>query len=149
LLGVRAAAVSPDGREVYVTSSDKVMVFGMGAAVVSARAAATRAGMAQLRVACPAALRRRCSGRVELTRTVLGARHGRRRARPRRIAVGYSSRFSIRPGHEAVVRVRVSGTAARRLLAHGRVRLMASVHADALAGGSGYGRHVLFGLRPR
>jgi hypothetical protein len=94
-------------------------------------------------------LRRRCSGRVELTRTVAGSRHGRRAARPRRIAVGYSSRFSIRPGHEAVVRVRVSGTAARRLLAHRQVRLMATVRADALAGGSGYGRHVLFRLLHR
>jgi DNA-binding beta-propeller fold protein YncE len=148
-LEVQAAAVSPDGREVYVTSFDKVEVFGMGAAVVSARAAATRAGMAQLRVACPSALRRRCSGRVELTRTVAGARHGRRVGRPRRIAVGYSSRFSIGPGHEAVVRVRVSGTAARRLVAHRHVRLMATVRADALAGGSGYGRHVLFRLLHR
>jgi hypothetical protein len=45
--------------------------------------------------------------------------------------------------------VRVSGTAARRLIAHRRVRLMATVRADALAGGSGYGRHVLFRLLHR
>jgi DNA-binding beta-propeller fold protein YncE len=149
LAGVQAATVSPDGHEVYVTAGDRVMVFGIGAAVVSARASTTHAGEARLRVACPSALRRRCSGRVELTRAIRGARRGRHGARTRRIAVGYSSRFSIRPGHEAIVRMRLSHAALRSLLARRHVRLMAVVRADALAGGSGYGRHLLLTLARR
>jgi DNA-binding beta-propeller fold protein YncE len=147
LTGVHSATVSPDGREVYVTASGNVMVFGVGAAVSSARAPATRAGSADVRVACPSSLPRACSGRVELMRSVISAgRHGRHRARPLRVGAGFSGRFSITPGHEALVGVHLSRSAQHTLLAHRRVRLMAVVLADPSAGGSGSGRNVVFGL---
>ena len=79
LEGVAGAAVSPDGREVYVAAarSDAVMVFGLGAAVATGRTSATRAGTARVRVECPRGLRRSCTGHVELTRVLAGrATHG-------------------------------------------------------------------------
>jgi DNA-binding beta-propeller fold protein YncE len=149
LQGVSAAAVSPDGREVYVVAakSSAVMVFGIGAAVTTAHAAATHAGTATVRVVCPAGLRHACSGRVDLTRAVASAarRHGRR-MRVRRVEVGQSGLFSIRPGHQASVRLRLMPTARRLLLDRRRLRLMAVVRAAPSSGGSGYGRHVVFRL---
>jgi len=149
LRGVEGAAVSPDGREVYVTASasSAVMVFGVGAAVSSAQAATTRAGTASVRVACPAALRRSCSGRVELTRVIAQrATHGRHRAHATRIAAGSSARFTIVPGDHATVRVRLARSARRLLVARGRLRLMAVVRANPSGGGSGYGRRVVLSL---
>ena len=149
LQGVSAAAVSPDGREVYVVAakSDAVMVFGIGASVTTTHAAASRAGTATVRVVCPAGLRHVCSGRIDLTRAVASAaKHRDHRARVRRIEVGRSSPFSIRPGHQAGVPLRLTRPARRLLLHHRRLRLMAVVRAAPSAGGSGYGRHVLFRL---
>jgi DNA-binding beta-propeller fold protein YncE len=149
LQGVSAAAVSPDGREVYVAAakSDAVMVFGIGASVTTTHAAASRAGTATVRVVCPAGLRRVCSGRVDLTRAVASvAKRRDHRARVRRIEVGQSSLFSIRPGHQAGVPLRLTRRARRLLLHHRRLRLMAVVRAAPSAGGSGYGRHVWFRL---
>jgi DNA-binding beta-propeller fold protein YncE len=149
LQGVSGAAVSPDGREVYVVAakSDAVMVFGIGAAVTTAHAAATHAGAATVRVVCPAGLRHACSGRVDLTRAVasVAKRHGHR-VRVRRAEVGRSGLFSIRPGHRASVRLRLMPPARRLLLDRRRLRLMAVVRAAPSAGGSGYGRHVVFRL---
>ncbi len=149
LQGVSGAAVSPDGREVYVVAakSNAVMVFGIGAAVTTAHAAATRAGTATVRVVCPAALRHACSGRVDLTRVLARAakRHGRR-MRVRRVQVGQSGLFSIRPGHQASVRLRLMPSARRLLLNRRHLRLMAVVRAAPSAGGSGYGRHVVLRL---
>jgi DNA-binding beta-propeller fold protein YncE len=145
LEGVTAAALSPDGHEVYVVAgkSDAVMVFGIGAAVTSAQAAATRAGAARVEVVCPAQLHRACSGRVELTRAVAVAarRHGRH-ARVARLNAGGSGAFSIAPGHARSVRVQLTAGIRRRLVARRHLRLMAVVHAKPAAGGSGYGRHV-------
>lgn len=149
LQGVSGAAVSPDGREVYVVAdkSDAVMVFGIGAAVTSGEAAASRAGTARVRVVCPVGLRHACSGRVDLTRTVAGtARRRGHRARIQRVGVGRSGLFSIAPGHQASVRVRLTPAARRLLLKRQRLRLMAVVRADPSAGGSGYGRHVVLRL---
>ncbi len=150
LQGVSGAAVSPDGREVYVVAdkSDAVMVFGIGAAVTTGETAATRAGTARVRVVCPVGLRHACSGRVDLTRTVAGTTRRRRghRARVRRVGVGRSGVFSIGPGHQASVRVRLTPAARRLLLRRRHLRLMAVVHADPSAGGSGYGRHVTLRL---
>jgi DNA-binding beta-propeller fold protein YncE len=149
LQDVEGAAVSPDGREVYVAAagSNAVMVFGIGAAVTTAQAAATHAGIARVRVECPAGLRRSCSGRVELTRVLAGrARHGRRRVRVRRIGAGDSARFTISPGDRATILVRLSRSARRLLVAKRRLRLMAVVRADQFAGGSGYGRGVMLSL---
>jgi DNA-binding beta-propeller fold protein YncE len=152
LSGVQGAAVSPDGREVYVaaSTSNAVMVFGVGAAVASGHAAATRDGAASLRVACPAGLRRACKGRVELMRVVGHRdRHGRHRVRLARIAAGASARFTIRPGHHVTVAVRLLPSARRLLITRRRMRLMAVVRADPSAGGSGYGRRVVLSLARR
>lgn len=149
LQGVGAAAVSPDGREVYVVAakSNAVMVFGIGASVASTSASASRAGLATVRVACPAGLRRRCSGRVDLTRTTTGAAKRRgQRVHVRRLDFGRSGRFSIQPGRQASVALRLTPAARRLLLHRRRLRLMAVVRAAPSAGGSGYGRHVVFRL---
>ncbi len=145
LEGVAGAAVSPDGREVYVaaTRSNAVMVFGLGAAVTTGHTSATRAGTARVRVECPRGLRRSCTGHVELTRVLAGrATHGRHRRRTRRIAAGSSARFTIRPGHLATISVRLSGSSRHLLAARRSLRLMAVVRADPFAGGSGYGRRM-------
>ncbi len=147
--GVQGAAVSPDGREVYVAAagSDAVTVFGLGATVASGRTSATRAGIARIRMACPSGLRRPCSGRLELTRAVAvrsrSRKHGRHVAR---IAAGGSGHFTIAPGHRADVSVRLTRSSRRLLAARRRVRLTAVVHADPFAGGSGYGRHLTLSL---
>jgi DNA-binding beta-propeller fold protein YncE len=146
LSGVTDAAVSPDGREVYVVASKSsaVMVFGVGAAVTSGHAAATRAGTARVSVACPAGLHNACTGRVNLTRAVALAakRHGHR-VRVRRTKLGNSAVFSIKPGRHADVQVTLTSQARRLLGSQRRLRLMAVVHAAPAAGGSGYGRHLL------
>jgi DNA-binding beta-propeller fold protein YncE len=145
--GVEALAVAPGGHQVYVVGHGEVAALGLGAAVTSARAAAARTGSAMVRVACPAGLRLPCRGHVELTRLLAHARrHARHRARVRRIALGASARFSIRPGGQTVVRVRLSSTAVRLLRAHRHVRLAAVVRSDASGGGSGYGRHLMLTL---
>lgn len=149
LRDVQAAAISPDGHEVYVVGAGKgaVMTFSIGAAVTSARAAATHAGSARVRVTCPAALRRPCSGRVELMRRLASAgRHGRHRARARRIEIGGSSGFTIRPGRQAIVGVRLSQAGERLLRSRHRLRLTAVVRAAAHGGGSGYGRRLILTL---
>jgi DNA-binding beta-propeller fold protein YncE len=148
LAGVEALAVAPGGRQVYVVGSGEVAALGLGAAVTSARAAATRTGSAMVRVACPTGLRVFCRGHVELTRLLAhrSRRHSRHRAGVRRIALGASARFSIRPGAQTVVRVRLSGNALRLLRAHRHVRLAAVVRSDASGGGSGYGRHLILTL---
>jgi DNA-binding beta-propeller fold protein YncE len=145
-LAVSAAALSPDGREVYVVdhTDGTVMVFGIGAAVTSAHAAATRAGQAQVVVACPAGLRRPCRGRVELTRAVAGAasRHAGHRRRIRRLAAGRSRSFTLAPGHARRIRVELTAATRRRLAQRRRLRLMALVRAYPSGGGSGYGRDL-------
>ncbi len=158
LKGVSGAAISPDGHQVYVVSqgSDAVMVFGIGAAVTTGNAAASRTGLAHVSVACPAGLRRACSGRLQLTRAVArAARHGRRhrhgshRVHVRRVTVGRSGSFSIAPGAHASVGVRLSQQMRRLLARRHRLRLMAVVRANPAAGGSGYGRHVTLALARR
>ncbi|HEY1450539.1 MAG TPA: beta-propeller fold lactonase family protein [Solirubrobacteraceae bacterium] len=146
--GVTDAAISPDGRQVYVvaSTSDAVMVFGIGAAVTSAHAAATRAGAVIVSVACPSGLRQACSGRVQFTRAITRvARRGRRGPRSvhvRRVAEGASGEFSIAPGRRASVRVRLTSQMRHLLSRRHRLRLMATVRANPSAGGSGYGRRV-------
>lgn len=150
---VTGAAVSPDGREVYVAASrsSAVMVFGVGAAVTTGQALATPAGAARVDVACPAGLRNACTGRVDLTRAVgrvARTRRGRR-VQVRRVGSGHSGVFSIKPGHHAGVAISLTPSARRLLTRHRRLRLMAVVHAAPSAGGSGYGRHVLLALGHR
>jgi DNA-binding beta-propeller fold protein YncE len=145
-LAVSAAALSPDGHEVYVVdhTDSTVMVFGIGAAVTSAHAAATRTGHAQVLVACPAGLRHPCRGRVELTRAVAAAasRHAGHRRRIRRLAAGRSGSFTVAPGHARRIRVELTAATRRRLAQRRRMRLMALVRAYPSGGGSGYGRDL-------
>jgi DNA-binding beta-propeller fold protein YncE len=70
--GIDGAALSSDGREVYVTArgSGEVMVFGVGAAVTTSQASATSAGLARVSVACPRDLSTSCAGNVMLLRSV-------------------------------------------------------------------------------
>ncbi len=151
LQGVEGAAVSPDGRFLYIAAAkiDAVLAFGVGSNVTSASASASHAGIARVRLDCPRAMRRSCAGQLELTRAVRAATsHGSHRRRLQRIAAGGSRRFAIRPGARATVSVHLSPSARRLLLAHRRLRLMAIVRADPLAGGSGYGRAVRLSLGP-
>jgi DNA-binding beta-propeller fold protein YncE len=147
LQGVEGAAVSPDGRNVYIADAkiDAVLAFGVGSAVTTARASATRAGIAGVRVQCPRALRRPCRGRLELTRAVRSGRRAHRR-RLRRIAAGGSGGFAIRPGSQATISVRLSPSSRRLLLGRRRLHLLAIVRAAPSAGGSGYGRPVTLSL---
>jgi DNA-binding beta-propeller fold protein YncE len=146
LAGVAGAAVSPDGRQVYVAASesDAVMAFGVGAAVTTARASASSAGLARVSVACPAGLRRACNGRVDLTRALAHTTrlHGHRHVLVRRLAAGRSGAFSIKPGRHATVALRLTPSARRLLRGRGHLRLMAVVRAHPSSGGSGYGRPV-------
>ena len=50
------------------------------------------------------------------------------------------------PGRRATVSVRLSRYARRLLVARGRLRLAAVIAADPLAGGSGFGGHLLLKL---
>ncbi|HTZ86854.1 MAG TPA: beta-propeller fold lactonase family protein [Solirubrobacteraceae bacterium] len=158
LQGISDAAVSPDGHQVYVVSqrSNALMVFGVGAAVTTGHAAASRAGLAHVSVACPTGLRRACSGRVQLTRAIVHAsrrghngRHGARHAYVHRVTAGRSASFSIAPGAHASVGVKLSARMRNLLARRHRLRLMAVVRANPSAGGSGYGRHVTLALTHR
>jgi DNA-binding beta-propeller fold protein YncE len=151
LEGVEGAVVSTDGREVYVAASgsDAVTVFGVGAAVTTGHTSATRAGIARVHVDCPRALRRACVGRVELTRLERArgrSLHGSHRRHLLRAAAGDSAPFTISPGGRATITVHLSAASRRLLAARKRLRVMAVVHAAPSAGGSGYGRRVLFSL---
>jgi DNA-binding beta-propeller fold protein YncE len=149
MTSVEGAAVSLDGRNVYVATGtgNSIVAFGIGAAVTTARASVTHAGMASVGVQCPRGLHRPCTGQVELTRGVLASatRAGHRR-RLTRIKAGRSARFTISPGHRATISVRLAGSSRRILLARRRLRLMAIVRADPLSGGSGFGQPVTLSL---
>lgn len=146
LEGVTGAALSPDGRQVYVAAagSDAVMAFGVGAAVTTASTSASRAGLAKVSVACPAGLRHDCAGSVSLTRAVarVSRRDGHRRTHVQRWSAGRSGSFSIAPGHHAAIAVHLTASARRALSGHKRLRVMAVVRARPAGGGSGYGRRL-------
>jgi DNA-binding beta-propeller fold protein YncE len=147
---VEAAAVSPNGQNVYLVTKDGlVLAFGIGAAVTSADAAATHTGLAHVSVACPARLSRPCRGRLLLTRRVAArTRHGHQ-YRALRIAVGHSGVFAIAPGSRATVAVRLDDSARRLLAGRRRLRVTATVHASRYAGGSGFGHTLVLALAHR
>ncbi len=153
LSGVEAAAVSPDGSDVYVvTSNDKaVLAFGSGAAVASASATTTDKGLARVAVACPERMSRPCGGRIALTRVAdVRVAHGRHRLlRRMRVAAGGSGPFAIAPGRRALVAVRLDSSAREALRARTRLRVTATVHAKRADGGSGFGRRVALRLSRR
>jgi sugar lactone lactonase YvrE len=149
---VEAAAVSPDGNDVYVvTRRDKaVLAFGIGAAITSTSAPATDAGVARVTVACPERMSRPCRGRIALTRVadvrVARARHRLRRAR---VGAGGSNAFAIAPGQRALVVVRLDSSARQALQGSLRLRVTATVRAGRSDGGSGFGRRVALRLSRR
>ncbi|HMD58034.1 MAG TPA: hypothetical protein VKG82_11255 [Solirubrobacteraceae bacterium] len=151
LKGAQAAAVSPDGRDVYVATvnAKAVLAFGVGASVTSTAAAASRSGLAHVSVACPAHLARPCRGQVLLTRVVrMRARRGAGERRVR-VAAGRSGVFAIGAGDRALVTVRLYGSAHGALLGERRLRVTASVRAERFAGGSAFGRRLLLRLARR
>lgn len=152
LSGVEAAAVSPDGSDVYVvTRNDKaVLAFGIGAAVTSATAAATDAGVAHVTVACPERMSRPCDGRIALTRVAdVRVTHARHRLRRLRVGAGGSRAFAIAPGRRALVAVRLDSSARQALRGSVRLRVTATVRAERSDGGSGFGRRVALRLSRR
>jgi len=151
LNGVEAAAVSPDGENVYVlTSNDKsLLAFGIGASVTSADAAATRDGLARLSVACPARLSHPCRGQLVLTRRVELHAHRGHRGRVVRITAGRSGVFAIAAGHHATVAVRLDRSARGLLSGRRRLRVTAIVSASRFSGGSGFGHTLVLALAHR
>lgn len=148
LTGVEAAAVSPDGRNVYVVTSNSkaLLAFGIGPAIMGA-ASTSRPTSALVRVACPARLAQGCRGRVIFTRMLRRHAGRRRHAVLARIVVGRSHSFTIAPGSRPNVLVRLVPAAGSFLHRHHRIRVTASVHAARSAGGSGLGRSVWLYLR--
>ncbi len=149
---VEAAAVSPDGSDVYVvTRKDKaVLAFGIGAAITSATAAATDAGVARVTVACPERMSRPCRGQIALTRVAdMRVAHARHRLRRLRVGAGGSNAFAIAPGRRALVVVRLNASARRALRGSLRLRVTATIRAERSDGGSGFGRRVALRLSRR
>jgi DNA-binding beta-propeller fold protein YncE len=149
---VEAAAVSLDGSDVYViTRKDKaVLAFGIGAAITSATAAATDAGVARVTVACPERMSRPCRGRIALTRVAdVSVARNRHRLRRVRVGAGGSGGFAIAPGRRALVAVRLDSYARQALRGRMRLRVTATVHAERSDGGSGFGRRVALRLSRR
>ncbi len=152
LTGMQAAAVSADGRNVYVVTvnSKAVLAFGIGASVTGTAARVSKAGLAFVHVACPARLARPCRGKVTLTRSV--ARHTRRhgrRARTVRLILGSSALFTVRAGRQARIAVPVARFAHRLMRTRRRLRVTAVVHAEPFAGGSDFGRALSLALPRR
>jgi hypothetical protein len=144
--------VSPDGSDVYVVTSNgkAVLAFGIGAAVTSASAASTDAGLARVAVACPERMSRPCGGRIALTRVAdVRVAYGRHRLRRVRVAAGDSGVFAIAPGRRALVAVRLDSSARNALRGRTRLRVTATVHAERSDGGSGFGRRVALRLSRR
>jgi DNA-binding beta-propeller fold protein YncE len=157
LSDVEAAAISPDGRNLYaVTAGDKaVLAFGIGAAASSRASAATLRPVASVAVACPVRLARPCRGRVLLTRVVTRAtrvrvrRHGRRPRHALRVTVARSHWFVIAPGHRAEVALQLDAATYHLLGKRRRLAITASVRSARGAGASDFGAQLLLALTPR
>jgi DNA-binding beta-propeller fold protein YncE len=172
------AAVSPDGRDLYVASPHNNAVYGfaIGATVTIGHTSATRAGRATVAVACPRAARRPCSGHLDLEHAArehsrrgsrnahgAGARGGsstaahlalakrvhRLRAAVRRVKVGDSQHFKIRPGHMRLISVRLTRPWQQLLDRSKLLRVLTVVRADPRGGGSGTGRQLTLTLQRR
>jgi len=155
LSGVEAAAVSPDGHNVYVatTKTRALIAFGLGASVTSTAATASR-DLARVAVACPARLTHPCRGRVVLTaaidrRTRHHVHHKRRRRRAVRIAVGTSGSFWLSAGEHKTITVLLSHSAGRLLRRGHHLHVAAAVASAPFAGGSDFGRRLTLRLSRR
>ncbi len=117
LRGLRAVAVSPDGRNAYVASSGSASVTAFGEGATPAGAAARLRGRSiVVRLRCAATRRDGCSGRVAFRRG-----HGR-------AATALGSRgFRVAGGRSAAVSVPVPARVRRTLARHRRTRVTAVV----------------------
>jgi hypothetical protein len=97
-------AVSSDARSLYVTntSDDAVLVFAASVAITSRAASADRRGRISVRLACPAARVRGCTGRLRV---------GAARARAYRVRAGASRAVKARLGKRLRRVVRKRGRA--------------------------------------
>lgn len=100
--GTAGIAISPDARNVYVASRYAGAIVAFGAAVaVTARVTASRSSLATVRLACPAARSRPCSGRVRIASR-----------RPRAAASGTG--YTLAPGERRNVTARIPADVRRR-----------------------------------
>jgi DNA-binding beta-propeller fold protein YncE len=118
IAGASDLALSPDGRNLYVTSwySDALAVFAPAASFASVKRGAR--GLMAVRVACPPLHLGACSGRL-----------GAARAAPRVAATG-SARFSVQPGFSTVVRLRLSRRSRDLLRRVERLELLVTATAE-------------------
>jgi 6-phosphogluconolactonase (cycloisomerase 2 family) len=114
-LGVNALAASRDGRNVYVTADDEnaVTILGAAVTVVSSALRADRHGRVRVLLRCPAARANACTGQL-------------------RAARGEATRFSLRPGARARVRVTLGRQAARTLRRRASTRAVVTASDRAL-----------------
>lgn len=123
LSGAATAALSPDGRNVYVlgSQSDALAVFGPDVGIVGRRWRVSAAGLTRIRLACPRNARGPCRGilRLRTLRIALGPR--------RRHAVVGSTRFSVPRGGRRWARVRVASRYLRHVRRAGRLSVRPTV----------------------
>jgi 6-phosphogluconolactonase (cycloisomerase 2 family) len=103
-----ALAVSGDARNLYVATNDGVSVFAATTAIASRTAAVRRDGTIRVRLACPVARARACSGRLKVVQ-------------PRR--GGRARHFSVRHGRVDTVTLRLSPRLQRTARRHRRVHV--------------------------
>jgi DNA-binding beta-propeller fold protein YncE len=151
LSGVEAAAVSPEGQNVYVLTNNakSVLAFGVGASVSASSATATRAGVARVSVLCPARLAHPCRGQLLLSRRARLRTRRRGAQHMVRVSAGRSGVFAIAAGHSATVAVRLDRSASGLLAGRRRLRVTATVSAARLSGGSGLGQALVLALARR
>lgn len=107
-----ALAVSGDARNLYVATDDGISLFAASTAIASRSSAVRRNGTIRVRLACPVARARACSGRLMVTQPRRGSR---------------ARHFSVRRGRVDAVTLRLS-TRLRRMARHHR-----RVHVTVLA----------------
>jgi 6-phosphogluconolactonase (cycloisomerase 2 family) len=118
LNGATDLAVSDDGRNLYVASGvgpGAVAVFAASIAILTRAARVSTAGTIAIRLACPAARRSSCQGRLAARQTGSGAHY--------RIRPGAVAGVTVRLGRSVRRRVRSRGRAAMLLLASDTRRL--------------------------
>lgn len=116
--GPTSLAWSPDGQNLYVTATDRVIAVAEPSAVGPAPARAVN-GTVRVAVECPATRNRACSGRLRL-----------RTARSRGRAAA-AAEFRILPGRSVRVRVPMPASLRRRLVAGARAWVIAEVREHA------------------
>lgn len=124
--GASRVAFSADGAQLYLTARDSRSVGTYTYAMSASRAIAGRRGSVAVRVACPRGRTRACNGELALVRRSTRGRTGR-------ASLGRSSRFRIRSGRAAWVRVRLSRASRRTLARRGRLHAVAAIRERASA----------------